>query len=229
MDGGTSGAIIAFALGTLPGVIVLETLVYGRPPVRDRKGARALGQFLLLSLAAWTLAVLVFDAGGSLVSVLDATTGTDRVDAYEALAWRLFASAVLVGAALRIAAFALQRYANWYIEHQDQIQLRLAVRTGKLAVSLASLTSAWDDLLARLRRSEKPQLVHVRFTDGSEAFGVFAGTGRADFQADGRGLVLAAEYIQRDGQLVPIDRSTGLFIAPDAVASVGFIDHDGSA
>jgi hypothetical protein len=80
--------------------------------------------------------------------------------------------------------------------------------------------------LERLRRTSKPQIVHVRFLDGTDLYGVLAAGGRADYQADGRGLVLDAELIEVNGQLVMIPGSSGVFIAADAVASVGFVEFE---
>jgi hypothetical protein len=74
-----------------------------------------------------------------------------------------------------------------------------------------------------LRREALAQIVHVRFRDGAEMYGVLAAGGSADFQADGRGLVLDAELLELNGRLEPIQGSSGVFISPHAVASVAFV------
>ena len=71
-----------------------------------------------------------------------------------------------------------------------------------------------------------PQIVHVRFRDGTDLYGVLAAGGRADYQANGRGLVLDAELVEEDGELVLIPGSSGVFIAAEAVASVGFVEFE---
>lgn len=86
---------------------------------------------------------------------------------------------------------------------------------------------AWDRLLARAHRHRKPQLVRVRLRDGGEVYGVFAGAGRADYNADGRGLLLDRELVESEGDLVEVGDG-GLFIHPDAVSTVSFVDRPSS-
>jgi hypothetical protein len=90
------------------------------------------------------------------------------------------------------------------------------------------MTFAWDRLLERLRRISKPQIVHVRFRDGTDLYGVLAARGGADYQSDGRGLVLDAELVEKDGGLVLIPGSRGVFVSGEAVASVAFVELDKS-
>lgn len=73
MSGETAQAIAAFALAAIPGVLVLEIVERGRPPLRDRHGIRAFAAYLMLSLAVWAVAALLFDAGGRLAAVIDAS------------------------------------------------------------------------------------------------------------------------------------------------------------
>jgi len=76
----------------------------------------------------------------------------------------------------------------------------------------------------RLKHNRKAQIVHVRFRNGGDAYGVFAGGGRADYHADGQGLVLDAELIEQDGELVKVAGSNGMYVAPGAIASIEFVD-----
>jgi hypothetical protein len=227
VDGGISQTVVSFALAAIPGVIVLELLEYGRPRVRDRSGVRAFASYLILSLIVWVSAFLLLDAGGHLASAIDPEihSSQQRVDAYAALAWRLLLASIAVGLALRALSSMIGRYAYRVAERKRRgIQEKLSW-IGDALVRLVSLAFAWDRLLERLRRSARPQIVHVRFRDGSETYGVLAGGGRVDFQADGRGMVLDAELVEEDGQLVQIPDSNGVFIAADAVASVGFVEY----
>lgn len=89
-----------------------------------------------------------------------------------------------------------------------------------------SPTSSWDRLLAHARRGGRPQIAHVRLKDGRDLYGVFAGRGRADWEQDGRGLLLDAELVEVDRELREVEGSRGLFVWPDSVASVSFIDLD---
>jgi Family of unknown function (DUF6338) len=58
----TLQAIAAFALAAVPGVIVLEILEYGRPPLRERSTTRAFALYLILSLLTWATALLLHAA-----------------------------------------------------------------------------------------------------------------------------------------------------------------------
>jgi len=229
MESGATQAIISFALAAIPGLIVLEILEYSRAPLRERSGTRAFALYLLLSIFAWVVAALVLGVDGRLADVVDADsdreTGQEIVDAYIALAWRLAVAAVGVGVALRAAMALLTRYANRSVTMQRSGTSEGLSLLGKLAAAPVSVVFAWDELLARLRRARVPQVVHVRFRDGRDVYGVFAGGGRGDFRADGRDMVLDAELVERDGKLVQIEGSTGVFVAAEAVASVSFVDY----
>lgn len=232
MNIGTAATIAAFALAALPGIIVLEIFEFGRTRIRDRNAARALAVYLILSLVAWVAAALVLGADDRLGSVIDLASrtkpgpgqGAELVNAYIALSWRLLVLAVVLGLTLRWLSSALGKYAFETIEKvrlEPDPELTLAAR---IAVGLVSMGFAWDGLFIRLKHTRKVQIVHVRFRDGSEAYGVFAGGGRADYQADGQGLVLDAELIEHEGGLVQVLNSNGMYIAPEAIASISFID-----
>lgn len=70
---GSFEALATFALGAIPGIVVVEFLEYGRPRLRERAGAQAVGSYLILSLLVWGLAALCFEADGRLAAVLDAS------------------------------------------------------------------------------------------------------------------------------------------------------------
>lgn len=228
MSPGTSQAIVAFALAAVPGLIVLEILEYGRAPLRQRSGARAFALYLFLSFFVWIVAGLLLGASGRLADVIDAGSaqGPQIVNAYIALSWRLAAAAVGIGIAMRLSISLLTRYANRAVERKRSGMSPDLSWLGRLAAAPVSVVFAWDDLLARLRRGKVPQIVHIRFRDGNDVYGVFAGGGRADFQADGRDMVLDAELVETDGRLVQIPGSTGVFVAAEAVASVSFLDYE---
>lgn len=227
-----SEAILTFALAAAPGLIVLELLEYKRAPLRERSGTRAFAMYLFLSIFAWGAAVLLLGADERLAEVIDATSSGQResdgqqvVSAYVELSWRLVAAAVAVGLALRLATALLVRYVQRSIRRRRSGSSSTLPLLGRLAAAPVSVVFAWDELLARLRRAGVPQVVHVRFRDGGDLYGVFAGAGRADFNADGRDFVLDAELVERNGQLVQIPGSAGVFVAADAVASVSFIRY----
>ncbi len=232
MNPSTSAAIATFVLAALPGVIVLEIYEFGRPRIRERNASRAFAVYLILSLLAWVVAAAILGANGRLGEVIDLASeprwvpghGNDLVDAYIALSWRLLGLAVALGLGLRLLISAMRKYAFRTVERvrfEPEPELSLAAR---VAVSLAASSGAWDALFDRLKHNRKAQIVHVRFRDGADAYGVFAGGGRADHHSDGQGLVLDAELIEQDGDLVQVSGSNGMYIAPDAIASIEFVD-----
>lgn len=230
MGGDTSKTIAAFALAAIPGVIVLEILEYGRPRIRERSGTRAFAAYLIISLLVWIATVVCLDGDGRLAAVIDSgsLSGEKQVEAYIALGWRLLVASVTVGLLLRVL-FAIYGYLAFRIE--EGRRLRGAGRLGwlgDLAIRLSAMEFAWDRLLERLRRAAKPQIVHVHFKEGGDLYGVLAAGGRADYEADGRGLVLDAELVERDGGLVLIPGSSGVYISADAVASVAFVEFTDS-
>jgi hypothetical protein len=223
---GTFREIVAFALAAIPGVILLEVLEYGRPRLRERNGARAVAAYLVLSLLVWVLALLLFKADGHMAAVIDAAgkSGQLQIQAYDALAWRLLVSSLVLGLAMRLLLWVLAQ-AALAVERKRAEDPRALGVFGDALMQTISFAFAWDRLLERLNRSAAPQIVHVRFRDGKELYGVLAAGGSADFQADGRGLVLDAELLHVNGRLEQIPNSSGLFIAPDAVASVAFVKY----
>jgi hypothetical protein len=220
-------AIATFALAAVPGVLVLEILQFEKPRVRDRGGLRGVARYLILSAAVWAVAVVVFAVNENLAPVINSADrgGQAQVTAYIALAWRLAATAVGVGITLRVAFEAVERSALW-IEGKRQRGVDSAWGwLGTKLIELVSMSYAWDGLMVRLRRQAKAQVVHVRLQDGSDVFGILASGGSADFQGQGRGLVLDIELVERDGRLDEVPGSNGIFIVPEAVASIAFIEY----
>ena len=83
---------------------------------------------------------------------------------------------------------------------------------------------AWDRVLARAARRGRAQIVRIVLRDGQLVYGTFAMDGRADFDADGRGLLLDRELVEDEhGRLEEIPGGSGVF-HPDAVATVSFVD-----
>jgi hypothetical protein len=226
--GGTSKAIAAFALAAIPGVIVLEILEYGRPRTRERSGARAFAAYLIISVVVWMFSLLLLGTRGRLAAVIDSAKGSgeDQVGAYLALGWRLLLAALVVGLLLRMCSSTLNFLAFKAEERRRLGRLGRLSWLGDMAIKFGAMALAWDRLLEQMRRAAKPQVVHVRFRDGAELYGVLAVGGRADFQADGRGLVLDAELVEEGEGLVQLPGSSGVFIATDAVASVGFVEYE---
>lgn len=213
--GEASQAIVTFAIAAIPGVLVLEMIEYARPRVTERGGIRGLAVYLILSATVWGLAVLSpLQADGRLASVIDTanSSGEDRVTAYAALAWRLAVTAVAIGIALRIVLWIATRMALRIEKHRIEGTERLPRLLGNLVVSLVGSSFAWDALMLRLHDRAVPQIVHIRSRDGKEMYGALAAGGRADFQADGRGLVLDLEFLDQGGTLVPVTGSNGVFV-----------------
>ncbi|HEV2789735.1 MAG TPA: hypothetical protein VGV69_00370, partial [Solirubrobacterales bacterium] len=172
--GGTFEALATFALGAIPGVIVLELLEYGRPQLRERGGARAVASYLILSLFVWALAIHCFEADDRLAAVLDAShqEGHIQVQAYISLSWRLLLASVAFGVVARLLLWAAARIALWIEIKRRSGTPRAFGRLGDAAMQAFSFAFAWDRLLERLNRIARPQLVHVRFRDGGELYGV---------------------------------------------------------
>jgi hypothetical protein len=224
---GSFEALATFALGAIPGIIVLECLEYGRPQLRERGGARAVASYLILSLLVWGLAALCLEADDRLAAVLNASKagGDAQVQAYIALSWRLLVASVALGAALRALLWTGVRIA-FRVEMGRRDTPRRYGRFGDLAIGAFSFAFAWDRLLQRMNRMAKPQVVHVRLREGGDVYGVMAEGGSADFQADGRGLVLDAQLLILDGRLKEVPNSSGVFISAEAVASVAFAEYE---
>lgn len=136
MDG-TSQALATFALGAIPGVIVLELIEYNRPRLRERNGARAFASYLILSLFVWAGAVVVLQADDRLAVLLDVAgkDGRLQVQAYVSLTWRLLLASVAIGIAARLLLWAV-----------GLVALRVE---GKRRLGVAGAWGCLGDLLVR--------------------------------------------------------------------------------
>jgi hypothetical protein len=225
MDG--SQAIATFAFAAIPGVLVLEIFEFGRPRLRERQASRALAVYLIVSAAVWALAVLVLRADKNLVDIVGvpASSGGARVGAYESLAWKLATMSIVLGIAGSFSIWLTER-AGHRVEQQRRAGNRSGWgRLGDALIGLVTFSYAWDAMVVRLRRDSDAQVVQVRLRDGSAVYGILASTGRADFQADGRGLVLDRELTDEGGELAEVPGSSGIFIAPEAIATVALFDY----
>jgi len=171
--------------------------------------------------------VVCLGADDRLAAVLDASEkgGDAQVQAYVALSWRLLVASVALGIVLRALLWAGVRIAFRVEEARRHTPGRHG-RFGDLVIRGFAFAFAWDRLLQRMNRIAKPQVVHVRLRDGGDVYGVMAEGGSADFQADGRGLVLDAQLLILDGRLKEVPNSSGVFIAAEAVASVAFAEYE---
>jgi hypothetical protein len=226
MDG--SQAIASFAFAAIPGVLVLEILELGKPRLRERPASRALALYLIVSAIVWACAVLFLGAGQNLATIVDSSNsiGSGRVGAYVSLAWRLAATATAAGAVGRISIWIAQRAADRLERTRLNGRASSGGRLGDALIRLTSLSYAWDAMVVRLRRRSQAQVVQVRLLDGFIVYGILASGGRADFQADGRGLVLDRELTEEEGELVEVRGSNGIFVAPEAIATVAVFDYE---
>lgn len=220
-------AIATFALAAVPGIFVLEIIQLRTPRLRERDGLRAVAWYLIVSAGVWAVAVLIFHADRQMASVIDSAKlgGEQQVTAYIALAWRLGATALGLGLVCRGAFAAARRAAAVVERRRREKNAWTGGRLGEALIDLVSISYAWDALLQRLRRRARAQVVRVRLKDGAIVYGVLAAGGFADFQADGRGLVLDVELLEEVEGLTEVPGSSGVFIAPDSVATVAFLDY----
>lgn len=225
MGPGTAEALIVFVLAIVPGVIVLEFIELGRARLRERDTSGTLARYFLFSGAAWAVGTLVFDVAGRLSRLvhLDSHSSNRLVSGYLGLAEVLLISAVGVGLAFRIALWAARKFGYRLATRSHLDGSALTRLLGRAADSLTSPPHAWDALLVRLSSRNTAQIAEVRLRNGGRVYGVLAERGQADYEADGRGLLLDAELIEVAGSLVKVEESSGVFIAADAVSAVSFV------
>jgi hypothetical protein len=84
--------------------------------------------------------------------------------------------------------------------------------------------AAWDQLLTRLSNEQEPVICRVTTRSGTVVLGVLAATGLADWEAEGRGLLLHPEVVRDDaGQLRPLPASRGVVVPGDEIAVLSVI------
>ena len=228
MDIGTLDALFVFALAVVPGVLAFEAVEFGRPPLRPRNAAARYAFYLVLSVAVWTVAVALLGAEERLVDLieLDGAEAESLVDVSAPLVGRLLLGTAVVALALRGILAAAAFVGEPAYERLRGSQSRPARSLARLLAVGVEANYAWDELLARLRRSRQAQLVQIRLKGGSEIYGLFAEGGLASYEAQGRGLLLDRELVLREGSLTDVPRSTGMFVPADAVASVSFASYE---
>lgn len=227
MDG--SQAIATFAFAAIPGVFVLEVFELGRPRLREREASRALALYLMVSAAVWALAVVVLAADKDLVDIAGSSPSDAalRVSAHEALAWKLAVVSIALGSLGRLSIWAVEGAAHRVEQLRQAGRPSVGGRFGDALIGWTRFSVAWDAMVVRLRRDPHPKVVQVRLLDGTAVYGILASGGRADLQADGRGLVLVRELTEVGDSLAELPGSDGIFIAPEAVATVAVFDSVG--
>jgi hypothetical protein len=219
-------AIATFALAAVPGILVLEILQFQRARLYERGGLRTIALYLIVSAAVWAVAVLMLGADHHLAAVIDSADrgGTAQVTAYTALAWRVAVIAIGLGLVLRVLlargeliAFDLERRRAGGEDSAGGV-------AGTALIEIVSVASAWDALMMRMRRRGRTQLVHVRLRDGVEIYGMLTATGGGGFRSGDRGILLNVEFVAQGDNLVEVPGSDGIFILPESVATVAFID-----
>jgi len=218
-------ALAVFLLAVLPGAIVLEIVEFRRPHLRERGATRSLARYLLLAAFAWATAFVLADARSAIARAIDVSTARGPVvaDAYADLARTVALAAASVGLVARLCLAGIARVGYWLSDRAREGGRGWAARASRMAGIGLSPFYEWDRLLSRLRRTDEVQVAHVRFRDGTSIYGLFAGAGGADFEADGRGLLLDAELAEVGDRLVQVESSSGLYVAPDSIASVSFV------
>ena len=222
---GTIEALGVFLLAILPGFLVLRVYGWGKAPLQHRGALGELGVTVIASGAAW--GVLYLWRGQTLLPVVlgDPERPTaDRLDAFAELAGLSILLGFALGAACKFAWSAIRR-----------VLLR-ARRSGKQHGAFVSALrdralpdAAWDQLLTRLSNRQEPVICRVTTRSGGTVLGVFADTGLADWEAEGRGLLLEPEVVRDDaGQLRPLPASRGVFVPGDEISVlsvIGFPAH----
>jgi Family of unknown function (DUF6338) len=85
-------------------------------------------------------------------------------------------------------------------------------------------SSAWDRLLTRLANRGEPVVCRLRTRDGGEVLGVLGGAGFADWEVDGRGVLLDKEMVHdAEGRLTLLRASRGVYVPGDHIAFVSVL------
>src|SRR5437879_2025539 len=114
MNLGTLQALAVAALAAAPGVLVLEVVRFGRPPLRPRDRTRTFAIYLFLSVLVWWAGAQLFDVGGRLADLISLRPqrGQGFVDAVGSLAGDLLLAALLVGCAARLVLWVARSASN---------------------------------------------------------------------------------------------------------------------
>ncbi|MDQ3728247.1 MAG: DUF6338 family protein [Actinomycetota bacterium] len=216
-------AILAFALLAGPGLIALEVMQLGRPALQPRDRGREAALYVLVNVGVWGIATLAFSSEHRVTDLIqfDPDESNEIVSIVGPLVGELLGSALALGLVLRLLSGYLQGLA---LQTLDDVALGSQGNPDGWQLRIAELLSPapWDRLLLDLRRQGDAQAVHVRLNDGRDVYGVFAGHGRANWDRDGRGLLLDKELVEVGDELIEVEGSNGMYLAPEAIASVAF-------
>ena len=201
---GTLEALTVFVFAVIPGYAAVLAYELRSPPLRSRTALAELARILLASVAVWAVAWWL-GAEPVIVDLLDSEP--EPVDDMTSRVYRL-AGGVMV---LALVGGAGARHGRRLLEHRGRID---------------APDKAWDRLLLRLRKDEQAVLLRIRLRSGGDVFGDFAEGGRADWSADGAGLLLDREAIPDEtGRLVFVSGSRGVFVPGDEISSVSVVRH----
>lgn len=237
---GTIQALGIFLLMILPGFLGLRVYSYGRPPLRHRGALGELGAIVLVSALGW--AFLYLWRGQDLLPIVLGESGQgadpstrERLDAFTELAAFSVVIGVLLGAlaraagnATRSAALRLLKSNSRLIDpdkHSSKILKWLVARLRGQLRARTLPSGSWDRLMTRLSNQGKRVVCRVQTRSGKEVLGVLASGGVADFEADGRGLLLDVEaYRDRSsGKIKQVPDSQGLFIPGDEISFLSVV------
>jgi hypothetical protein len=220
---GTIEALGVFLLAILPGFIALRVYGWGKPPLQHRGALGELGVTVVASGAAWVL--LYLWRGQTLLPVVlgdPRRTAAERLDAFAELAGLSLLLGFALGAISKVVWSAIRRVLLRARSQEQHGALLSALRSRALP------DAAWDQLLTRLSNRQEPVICRVTTRSGGTVLGVFADTGLADWEAEGRGLLLEPEVVRDDaGQLRPLPASRGVFVPGDEISVLSVIAFPG--
>ncbi|MEX1141758.1 MAG: DUF6338 family protein [Thermoleophilaceae bacterium] len=232
---GTIEALGVFLLAVLPGFVGLRLYGLGRPPLRARSALHEIAVAIMWSLVGW-IALFAWKGSDLLATVLEVRNGIDqRLDAFAELLFLAVAIGVALAVVARVAVWHVHAYATrddasslvaQSREHGPWRASGQRVRrwwSRRLHHSVVP-SGAWDRLLAQLESGRQAVLCRVVTCDGREVLGVLAGEGYADWEADGRDLLLMPEVIRLpSGDLQALQTSRGVFVPGSQIATVSVV------
>jgi hypothetical protein len=233
---GTIEALGVFLLAILPGFLVLRVYRWGKPTLRLHSTLFELGITVVLSAAAW--AGLYVWRGQELLPVVlgdPARPVSQRLDAFAELAglsillgFALGIAAKLIASGAKLVLVRLLRPSDGYQPPPKPASVRLRNRVIRGFRSRTLPDAAWDRLLTRLANRGEAVLCRVSTRSGHQVYGVFADGGFADWEADGRGLLLEPDVVRTDaGRLEPLKDSRGVFVPGDEIAVLSVLGLPG--
>lgn len=228
---GTVEALGVFLLAVLPGYVGLRCYAFGRAPFRTRGALGDLGAAATMSLAGWALLYLWWGREVLATALSGDTSIASRIDAFAELVGLATLMGLALGATGRLAAACLRGYVLRDTSESllselrtggvRSIRQRFAARFFHEVIGATRPSAAWDRLFAGLTDRREPALCRVRTRGGEEVLGVMSWDACADWDVDGRGLLLVPEVaVDESGRLNPLLESRGVFIPGDEVATL---------